>query len=140
MNFKELAIKKLDELRKSSSDVVISENELKRIKAEAVADIEAKYKSDMKKASDDAERQAEIIRAEAEAEANKRIDEMRVKFAAASDDSVKSVNFHIDQINKHLLDVDSIVAGSSQEIADKLRHAIFNLLTAAAETWRVDKR
>ena len=131
---------KLDELTKSPPAAEISEDEIKRIKAEAIAESEAKYKADLQKASKDAELQADIIRAEAEAEANKRIEEMRAKFSAASDDSVKSVNFHVDQINKHLLDVDTIVAGASPEIADKLRQAIFNLLTAAAESWRVDKR
>ena len=78
---------------------------------------------------------ANDIRAEAEAEAERRIEEMKQKLIAASDDTVKVVSVLTEQVSELLTKITERVQDAPDEVKAKLSGAVCRLLTAAAESF-----
>lgn len=127
--------KELDELKKAPPAAEISEEEIERIKAEAIADIKKKHEAELVQIRIDGEQEASDVRAEAEAEAERRIEEMKQKLIAASDDTVKVVSVLTEQVSELLTKITERVQGAPDEVKAKLSGAVAKLLTAAAESF-----
>ena len=125
--------KELDELKKAPPAAEVSAEDIERIKAEAVSEVEKKHKAELEQIRFDGERRSKEIKAEAEAEANKRIEELKAKYAAANDDTVKVVSVYIDELNDILSKISDKVDTASPEVASKLKGALSRLLSTAAE-------
>ena len=125
--------KEIEELRVIQPKAEVSAEDIERIKAEATAEIEKKHKAELEQIRFDGERRSEEIKAEAEAEANKRIEELKAKYAAANDDTVKIVSVYIDELNDILGKISDKVDTASPEVASKLKGALSRLLSTAAE-------
>ncbi len=128
--------KELEELKKAPSSAEVSSEEIERIKAEAIAEVEAKHKVNLEQVTLEADSKVEAARAEAEAEAEKRIEELKAKYAAASDDTVKVVSVYIEQVSEVLSKITERVEGADGEIKEKLRSAVCRLLTSAADNFK----
>ena len=127
--------KELDELKKAPPAAEISEEEIERIKAEAIADIKKKHEAELVQIRIDGEQEVSDVRAEAEAEAERRIEEMKQKLIAASDDTVKVVSVLTEQVSELLTKITERVQGAPDEVKAKLSGAVCRLLTAAAESF-----
>lgn len=127
--------KELDELKKAPPTAEISEEDIERIKAEAIADIKKKHEAELVQLRIDGEQEVSDVRAEAEAEAERRIEEMKQKLIAASDDTVKVVSVLTEQVSELLTKITERVQGAPDEVKAKLSGAVCRLLTAAAESF-----
>lgn len=125
----------LDELKKAPPAAEISEEEIERIKAEAIAEIEKKHAGELEQLRLDGLQEVNDVRVEAEAEAERRIEEMKQKLMAASDDTVKVVSVLIEQVSELLTKITERVQGAPAEVKAKLSGAVCRLLTAAAESF-----
>lgn len=123
----------LEELKASAPVGEISAEEIERIKAEAIAEVEAKHKVNLEQVTLEADNKVEAARAEAEAEAEKRIEELKAKYAAASDDTVKVVSVYIEQLTDILNKITERVDVASPEVKEKLSGAVKHLLLASSE-------
>ena len=130
--------KELDELKKAPPAAEISEEEIERIKAEAIADIKKKHEVELVQLRIDGEQAVSDVRAEAEAEAERRIEEMKAKLMAASDDTVKVVSVLIEQVSELLTKITERVESAPAEVKAKLSGAVCRLLTAAAESFKAE--
>ena len=127
--------KEIEELRSIQPKAEISEEEIERIKAEAIAEIEKKHEGELEQLRFDGEREVNDVRAEAEAEAERRIEEMKQKLMAASDDTVKVVSVLTEQVSELLTKITERVQSAPDEVKAKLSGAVCRLLTAAAESF-----
>ena len=130
--------KEIEELRSIQPKAEISEEEIERIKAEAIADIKKRHEVELVQLRIDGEQAVSDVRAEAEAEAERRIEEMKQKLIAASDDTVKVVSVLTEQVSELLTKITERVQGAPDEVKDKLSGAVCRLLTAAAESFKAE--
>ena len=128
--------KEIEELRSIQPVAEVSAEEIERIKAEAISEAEAKYKVNLEQLTLEADSKADAARADAEAEAEKRIEELKAKYAAASDDTVKVVSVYIEQVSEILSKISERVDGADGEVKGKLNGAVYKLLIAAAESFK----
>ena len=124
----------MNEIRSSSSGP--DEDEIERIRAEAIADIEERHKAELEQISFDNDKKLAEIRAVAEAEAEKRIAEAKERMALAGDETVKIVGIYIEQLNDTLIKIEERVTTAPTEVAEKLRMAVSELLVTAAELFK----
>ena len=127
--------KEIEELRQIQPKAELSDEDIERIKAESIAEVEKKHAEDLEQIRFDGERRAEDVRAEAEAEAERRIAEMKEKLIAASDDTVKVVSVLIEQVSEILTKITERVDSAPDEVKAKLSGAVCRLLTTAAESF-----
>ena len=125
----------LEDVRKTSA-VEPDEDEIERIRAEAIADIEERHKAELEQISFDNDKKIAEIKAVAEAEAEKRIAEAKEKMAVASDENVKAVGLYIEQLNEILIKIEERVNNSPSEVGAKLKGAVAELLGTAAELFK----
>lgn len=130
--------KELDELKKAPPAAELSKEDIERIKAEAIAEIEKKHQGELEQIRLEGMEAANDIRAEAEAEAERRIEEMKQKLIAASDDTVKVVSVLTEQVSELLTKITERVQGAPDEVKAKLSGAVCRLLTAAAESFKAE--
>lgn len=128
--------KELEELRASGGSSEPDEDEIERIRAEAIAETEERYKAELQQVSFDNEKKIADIRAVAEAEAEKRIAEAKDKMALAGDETVKVVGVYIEQLNDTLIKIEERVSSAPPEISAKLKGAVSELLGTAAELFK----
>lgn len=128
--------KELEELRASGGSSEPDEDEVERIRAEAIAETEERYKAELQQVSFDNEKKLADIRAAAEAEAEKRIAEAKDKMALAGDETVKVVGVYIEQLNDTLIKIEERVSTAPPEISAKLKGAVSELLGTAAELFK----
>ncbi|MBR2474188.1 MAG: DUF3102 domain-containing protein [Clostridia bacterium] len=127
--------KELDELKKASPAAEVSAEDIERIKAEAIAEVQKKHEQELEQVRLEGMETVKDVRAEAEAEAEKRIAEMKQKLIAASDDTVKVVSVLIEQVSELLTKITERVESAPDEVKAKLSGAVAKLLTAAAESF-----
>ncbi len=128
--------KEIEELRSIQPVAEVSSEEIERIKAEAIAEAEAKHKVNLEQVTLEADSKVDAARAEAEAEAEKRIEELKAKYVAASDDTVKVVSVYIEQVSEILTKITERVEGAEGEVKGKLNGAVYKLLMAAADSFK----
>lgn len=128
--------KELEKLRASGGSSEPDEDEVERIRAEAIAETEEKYQAELKQVSFENEKKLAEIRAAAEAEAEKRIAEAKEKMALAGDETVKVVGVYIEQLNDTLIKIEERVSTAPPEISAKLKGAVSELLGTAAELFK----
>ena len=128
--------KEIEVLRAIQPVAEVSAEEIEKIKSEAIAEVEAKHKVSLEQITLEANSKVEAARAEAEAEAQKRIEELKARYAAASDDTVKVVSVLIEQVSELLSKISARVEGADGEIKDKLRSAVSKLLISASESFK----
>lgn len=114
--------------------------EAERIRAEVVAELEKKHEQELEQVRLEGMETVKDVRAEAEAEAEKRIAEMKQKLIAASDDTVKVVSVLIEQVSELLTKITERVESAPDEVKAKLSGAVAKLLTAAAESFASEER
>ena len=124
----------MNEIRSSSSGP--DEDEIERIRAEAIADIEERHKAELEQISFDNDKKIAEIKAVAEAEAEKRIAEAKNRIAVAQDETVKIVGVYIEQLNDTLIKIEERVNNAPSEISAKLKGAVAELLGTAAELFK----
>ena len=124
----------MNEIRSSSSGP--DEDEIERIRAEAIADIEERHKVELEQISFDNDKKIAEIKAVAEAEAEKRIAEAKNRIAVAQDETVKIVGVYIEQLNDTLIKIEERVNNAPSEISIKLKGAVAELLGTAAELFK----
>lgn len=128
--------KELEGVRESVGTSEPDEEEIERIRAEAIAETEEKYQAELKQLSFDNEKKIDEIKAAAEAEAEKRIAEAKERISMAQDETVKIVGVYIEQLNDTLIKIEERVNNASSEISAKLRGAVSELLSTAAEMFK----
>lgn len=112
--------------------------EAERIRAEVVAELEKKHEQELEQVRLEGMETVKDVRAEAEAEAEKRIAEMKQKLIAASDDTVKVVSVLIEQVSELLTKITERVESAPDEVKQRLSGAVAKLLTAAAESFKAE--
>lgn len=130
--------KELDELKKAPHAAELSKEEIERIKAEAIAEVEKKHSEQIEQLRFDGERREANLKAEAEAEAERRIAEIKEKYIAASDDTVKIVSVLIEQVSDTLSKITERVQSAPDEVKGKLNAAVNRLLLSAAESFKTE--
>lgn len=124
----------MNEIRSSTSGP--DEDEIERIRAEAIADIEERHKAELEQISFDNDKKIAEIKAIAEAEAEKRIAEAKNRIAMSQDETVKIVGVYIEQLNDTLIKIEERVNNAPSEISIKLKGAVAELLGTAAELFK----
>ena len=109
--------------------------EIEKVRAEVTAELNKKHEVELVQLRIDGEQEVSDVRAEAEAEAERRIEEIKAKYAAASDDTVKVVSVLIEQVSEILTKITERVESAPDEVKQRLSGAVCRLLTTAAESF-----